>query len=63
MNEMLCEDLFSKGFGYLFYKIVDDCVDVLFLMFVKMGNKFECIEEDIFEGKGEEVVCDIFNVK
>jgi magnesium transporter len=32
-------------------------------MLAKMGNKLERIEEDIFEGKGEEVVRDISNVK
>ena len=32
-------------------------------MLAKMGNKLERIEEDIFEGKGEDVVRDISNVK
>jgi magnesium transporter len=32
-------------------------------MLAKMGNKLERIEEEIFEGKGEEVVRDISNVK
>lgn len=62
-NEELRENLFSKGPGYLLYKIVDDCVDASFPMLAKMGNKLERIEEDIFEGKGEEVVRDISNVK
>ncbi len=57
------EDIFSKGPGYLLYKIVDDCVDASFPMLAKMGNKLERIEEDIFEGKGEDVVRDISNVK
>src|ERR1700742_998488 len=62
-NEELRENLFSKGPGYLLYKIVDDCVDASFPMLAKMGNKLERIEEDIFEGKGEDVVRDISNVK
>ena len=62
-NEDLREDVFSKGPGYLLYKIVDDCVDASFPMLAKMGNKLERIEEDIFEGKGEDVVRDISNVK
>jgi magnesium transporter len=62
-NEELRENLFSKGPGYLLYKIVDDCVDASFPMLAKMGNKLDHIEEDIFEGKGEEVVRDISNVK
>ncbi len=62
-NEDIREDIFSKGPGYLLYKIVDDSVDASFPMLAKMGNKLERIEEDIFEGKGEEVVRDISNVK
>jgi magnesium transporter len=62
-NEEVREDIFSKGPGYLLYKIVDDSVDASFPMLAKMGNKLERIEQDIFEGKGEEVVRDISNVK
>jgi magnesium transporter len=62
-NEDAREDIFAKGPGYLLYKIVDDSVDASFPMLAKMGNKLERIEEDIFEGKGEEVVRDISNVK
>jgi magnesium transporter len=63
-NEELRDNLFSKGPGYLLYKIVDDCVDASFPMLRKMGNKLERIEEDIFEeGGGNEVVRDISNVK
>jgi magnesium transporter len=58
------EQLFSKGAGYLLYKIVDDCVDASFPMLRKMGNKLEHLEEDIFEGgRSREVVRDISNVK
>jgi magnesium transporter len=62
-NEVLRESLFSKGPGYLLYKIVDDCVDASFPMLRKIGNKLERIEEDIFEGKSAEVVRDISNAK
>jgi magnesium transporter len=62
-NEEVRDDIFSKGPGYLLYKIVDDDVDASFPMLAKMGNKLERIEEDIFEGKGEDVVRDISNVK
>jgi len=62
-NEELREDLFSKGPGFLLYRIVDDSVDASFPMLRKMGNKLERIEEEIFEGKGAEVVRDISNVK
>src|SRR5207237_10734691 len=57
------EQLFSKGAGYLLYKIVDDSVDASFPMLRKMGNKLERLEQDIFEGRSAEVVRDISNVK
>jgi len=57
------EQLFSKGAGYLLYKIVDDCVDASFPMLRKIGNKLERLEEDIFEGRSKEVVRDISNAK
>src|SRR3954470_15787014 len=58
------ESLFSKGAGYLLYKIVDECVDASFPMLRKIGNKLERIEEEIFEGDNSaEVVRDISNVK
>ena len=51
------EQLFSKGPGYLLYKIVDDCVDASFPMLRKMGNKLERLEEDIFEGSAPRRSC------
>jgi magnesium transporter len=62
-NEELREELFAKGAGYLLYKIVDDCVDASFPMLRKIGNKLERLEEDIFEGRSEEIVRDISNAK
>ncbi|HWK27981.1 MAG TPA: magnesium transporter CorA family protein [Solirubrobacter sp.] len=62
-NEELRESLFSKGPGYLLYKIVDDCVDASFPMLGKIGNKLERIEEEIFEGRSDDVVRDISNAK
>src|SRR3954451_15490467 len=63
-SEELRENIFSKGPGYLLYKIVDDSVDASFPMLRKIGNKLERIEEDIFEGEqSSEVVRDISNVK
>src|SRR5436190_1736745 len=55
--------LLSKGSGYLLYKIVDDSIDYCFPMLRKIGNKLERLEEDIFEGRSEEVVRDISNAK
>ncbi|HEX4805903.1 MAG TPA: magnesium transporter CorA family protein, partial [Conexibacter sp.] len=62
-NDELREQWFSKGTGYLLYKIVDACVDASFPMLAKMGNKLERIEDEIFEGRSKEVVRDISNVK
>jgi magnesium transporter len=62
-DEDLREQYFSKGPGYLLYKIVDDTVDASFPMLRKMGNKLERIEVQVFEGSSEEVVRDISNVK
>src|ERR671916_670422 len=62
-SEEARESLLSKGSGYLLYKIVDDAFDYCFPMLRKMGNKLERIEEEIFEGRSEEVVRDISNTK
>jgi magnesium transporter len=62
-SEEMRESLFSKGSGYLLYKIVDDSFDYCFPMLRKIGNKLERLEEDIFEGRSEEVVRDISNSK
>lgn len=62
-REELREQLFSKGPGYLLYKIVDDCVDAAFPMLRKIGNKLDHLEGDIFEGRSREIVRDISNAK
>ena len=62
-SEEAREALFSKGPGYLLYKVVDACVDASFPMLRKIGNKLERLEDDIFEGRSAQVVRDISNVK
>ena len=62
-KEELREQLFSKGSGYLLYRIVDDSFDYCFPMLRKIGNKLDALEEEIFEGRSEEVVRDISNVE
>ncbi|MBA2764496.1 MAG: magnesium transporter CorA family protein [Thermoleophilaceae bacterium] len=57
------EELLSKGTGYLLYRIVDDCFDYCFPMLRKMSNKLDRIEQEIFEGRSDEVVRDISNAK
>ncbi len=62
-SEEVREQYFSKGSGYLLYHIVDQSFDYCFPMLRKIGNKLEQLEEDIFSGRGEEIVRDISNVK
>ena len=62
-KEELREQLFSKGSGYLLYRIVDDAFDYCFPMLRKIGNKLDAVEDEIFEGRSEEIVRDISNVK
>jgi magnesium transporter len=59
----LSEATFSKGSGYLLYKIVDACVDASFPMLRKMAVKLDRIEDDIFEGRSSEIVRDISEMK
>jgi magnesium transporter len=55
--------VFSKGTGYLLYKIVDTCVDASFPMLRKMGAKLDQLEDDIFEGRSAKIVEEISNAK
>jgi magnesium transporter len=59
----LREQTFSKGSGYLLYKIVDNSVDASFPMLRKMAVKLDRIEDDIFEGRSSEIVRDISEAK
>jgi len=62
-REDLREQNFSKGSGYLLYRIVDANVDAAFPMLRKMGNKLDRLEDDIFEGRSGEIVRDLSNAK
>jgi magnesium transporter len=62
-KEEMREQLFSRGSGYLMYRLVDDSFDYCFPMLRKIGNKLDALEDDIFEGRADEVVRDISNVK
>jgi magnesium transporter len=62
-KEDLREATFSKGSGYLLYKIVDTGVDAAFPMLRKMGLKLERLEDDIFEGRSSEIVRDLSEAK
>ncbi len=59
----LRESLFGKGSGYLLYHVLDDLFDYCFPILDKIGHKLDTIEDEMFEGRSEEVVRDISNVK
>src|SRR5256884_6444783 len=54
--------LFGKGSGYLLYHVLDDLFDYCFPILDKIGHKLDSLEDDIFEGRSDEVVRDISNV-
>ena len=62
-DEKLREELFSKGSGYLLYRILDELFDYCFPILDKVGFKLDAIEDEMFEGRSEEIVRDISNVK
>jgi magnesium transporter len=57
------DELFSKGSGYLLYHVLDDLFDYCFPILDKIGTKLDAIEDEIFEGRSEDVVRDISNAK
>src|SRR4051794_10097681 len=62
-DEHFREQLFSKGSGRLLYEVLDDLFDYCFPILDKIGHKLDSLEDDIFEGRSDEVVRDISNVK
>src|ERR687888_134628 len=59
----LREQLFSRGSGYLFYHVLDDLFDYCFPILDKIGHKLDSLEDDIFEGRSEDIVRDLSNAK
>jgi magnesium transporter len=59
----LRDNLFGKGSGYLLYHVLDDLFDYCFPILDKIGHKLDRIEDDIDEGRFEEVVRDISKAK
>ncbi|MGH3073224.1 MAG: CorA family divalent cation transporter, partial [Gaiellaceae bacterium] len=62
-DEDFREQLFSKGSGYLLYEVLDDLFDYCGPILDKILTKLDAIEDEIFEGRSEEVVRDISNAK
>jgi magnesium transporter len=62
-DEELRESLFSQGSGRLLYEVLDDLFDYCFPILDKIAHKLETFEDEVFEGRSEEVVRDLSNVK
>ena len=62
-DEVFREQLFAKGSGRLLYEVLDDLLDYCFPILDKIGHKLDVIEDEMFEGRAEDVVRDISNVK
>lgn len=62
-DEALREELFSKGSGYVLYRVLDELFDYCFPILDKIGFKLDAIEDEMFEGLSEEIVRDISNAK
>jgi len=57
------DQLFARGSGRLLYDILDDLFDYCFPILDKIAHKLDGIEDEMFEGRSQEVVRDISNVK
>ena len=62
-DETFRNELFAKGSGRLLYEVLDDLFDYCFPILDKIAHKLDRIEDDVFEGRTDEVVRDISNVK
>jgi magnesium transporter len=62
-DEQLREQLFARGSGRLLYEVLDDLFDYCFPILDKIAHKLDVIEDEMFEGRSNEVVRDISNVK
>jgi magnesium transporter len=62
-DETYREQLFSKGSGRLLYEVLDRLFDYCFPILDKIGHKLDALEDDVFEGRSEEVVRDLSNAK
>jgi magnesium transporter len=57
------EQMFTKGSGRLLYEVLDDLFDYCFPILDKIGHKLDRVEDEMFEGRAEDVVRDLSNVK
>src|SRR6266571_6510694 len=57
------DGLFAKGSGRLLYEVLDDLFDYCFPILDKIGHKLDSLEDDVFEGRSDDVVRDLSNAK
>ena len=62
-NDEFRTGLFRRGSGRLLYEVLDDLYDYCFPILDKIAHKLDRIEDDMFEGRSEEIVRDISNAK
>src|SRR6186997_1816156 len=62
-DDLFREQLFARGSGRLLYEVLDDLFDYCFPILDKIAHKLDGIEDEMFEGRSEEIVRDISNVK
>jgi magnesium transporter len=62
-DEQFRDELFAKGSGRLLYEVLDDLFDYCFPILDKIGHKLDSLEDDVFEGRSEDIVRDISNAK
>jgi magnesium transporter len=62
-NEDVRLRAFAEGTGRLLYEILDDLFDYCFPILDKIGHKLDTVEDQMFEGRAEDVVRDLSNVK
>ena len=62
-DDQFRDQLFARGSGRLLYEILDDLFDYCFPILDKIAHKLDGIEDEMFEGRSQEVVRDISNVK
>ena len=62
-DDALRAELFAKGSGYLLYHVLDDLFDYCFPILDKILHKLDRIEDELYEGRSEEIVRDISNAK
>ena len=62
-NHDVRQRAFAEGTGRLLYEILDDLFDYCFPILDKIGHKLDTVEDQMFEGRAEDVVRDLSNVK